>query len=141
MNNHGWGNEPGDKDNNKGPRKPADGPPDLEDLWRDFSSRLGGMFGKKPNPGNSGNNGGGGFGGGNPPSLTPRQFGGGVGIVIALVAAVWLASGFYIVDQSERGVVLRFGSYSKTTGPRPELAPAVAVRESRGGQSVRRASS
>ena len=117
MNNHGWGNDPGDKDNNKGPRKPADGPPDLEDLWRDFSNRLGGMFGKRPSPGNGGGNGGGGFGGGNTPSLTPRQFGGGVGIVIGLVVAVWLASGFYIVDQSERGVVLRFGSYSKTTDP------------------------
>jgi modulator of FtsH protease HflK len=112
MNNHGWGNEPGDKDNNKGPRKPADGPPDLEELWRDFSQRLGGMFGKKPRSGN-----GGGFGGGGTPNLTPRQFGGGVGVIIALVVAVWLASGFYIVDQSERGVVLRFGSYSKTTDP------------------------
>lgn len=115
MSNHGWGNEPGDKDNNKGPRKPADGPPDLEELWRDFSQRLGGMFGKKPQqPGNGGGFGG---GGGGVPNLTPRQFGGGVGIIVALVVAVWLASGFYIVDQSERGVVLRFGSYSKTTDP------------------------
>jgi modulator of FtsH protease HflK len=115
MSNHGWGNEPGDKDNNKGPRKPADGPPDLEELWRDFSNRLGGMFGKKPRP----TNGGGGFGGGGggSPGLTPRQFGGGVGVILGLLVVVWLLSGFYIVDQSERGVVLRFGSYSKTTDP------------------------
>lgn len=112
MNNHGWGNEPGD--NNKGPRKQGDGPPDLEELWRDFTQRLGGLFGKKPRPGNNG----GGFNGGNtPPNLTSRQFGGGVGVIIALVVAVWLASGFYIVDASERGVVLRFGSYSQTTEP------------------------
>ena len=116
MSNHGWGNEPGDKDNNKGPRKPADGPPDLEELWRDFSQRLGGMFGKKPQqPGNGG--GGFGGGGGGVPNLTPRQFGGGVGVIVALVVAVWMASGFYIVDASERGIVLRFGSYSKTTDP------------------------
>jgi len=110
MNNHGWGNEPGD--NNKGPRKSGDGPPDLEELWRDFSQRLSGMFGKKPRPSNNG----GGFNGGTP-NLTPRQFGGGVGVIAALVAAVWLGSGFYIVDASERGVVLRFGSYSQTTEP------------------------
>ncbi|HWT54718.1 MAG TPA: FtsH protease activity modulator HflK [Rhodocyclaceae bacterium] len=107
MNNHGWGNEPGD--NNKGPRKQGDGPPDLEELWRDFTQRLGGLFGKKPRPGNNGGN--------TPPNLTSRQFGGGVGVIIALVVAVWLASGFYIVDASERGVVLRFGSYSQTTEP------------------------
>lgn len=116
MQNHGWGNEPGDKDNNKGSRKPADGPPDLEELWRDFSQRLGGMFGKKPQQPNNGGFGGG-SGGGGVPNLTPRQFGGGVGVIIALVVAVWLASGFYIVDASERGIVLRFGSYSKTTEP------------------------
>lgn len=116
MSNHGWGNEPGDKDNNKGPRKPADGPPDLEDLWRDFSQRLGGMFGKKPQQPNNGGFGGG-NGGGGVPNLTPRQFGGGVGVILGLAVAIWLASGFYIVDQSERGVVLRFGSYSKTTEP------------------------
>jgi membrane protease subunit HflK len=113
MNNHGWGNEPGD--NNKGSRKPSDGPPDLEDLWRDFSGRLGGVFGKKDRP--TGNNGGGGFGGGNTPNLTPRQFGSGVGIIVALIIAAWMASGFYIVDASERGVVLRFGSYNETTEP------------------------
>ncbi len=110
MNNHGWGNEPGDKD--KGSRKPSDGPPDLEELWRDFSQRLGGLFGKKPRPGNEGFG-----GGGSPPNITPRQFGGGVSVILVLVAAVWLASGFYIVDASERGVVLRFGSYSQTTEP------------------------
>lgn len=116
MSNHGWGNEPGDKDNNKGSRKPADGPPDLEELWRDFSQRLGGMFGKKPQQPNNGGFGGG-SGGGGVPNLTPRQFGGGVGVILGLVVAVWLASGFYIVDASERGIVLRFGSYSKTTEP------------------------
>lgn len=108
MNNHGWGNEPGD---NKGPRKPGDGPPDLEELWRDFSQRLGGLFGKKPRPGGNGGN----FGG--TPNLSPRQFGGGVGLILALVAVIWLGSGFYIVDAGEHGVVLRFGQYHETTQP------------------------
>jgi membrane protease subunit HflK len=34
-----------------------------------------------------------------------------------LVLLVWLASGFYIVDASQRGVVLTFGKYSQTTEP------------------------
>lgn len=35
------------------------------------------------------------------------------------LAIVWLASGFYIVDQGNRGVVTRFGAYSETTMPGP----------------------
>jgi membrane protease subunit HflK len=51
------------------------------------------------------------------PSISPRQFGGGIGILLALVAVVWLASGFYIVDASQRGVVLQFGAFKETTEP------------------------
>lgn len=94
------------------PGNNGEGPPDLEELWRDFSQRLSALFGKKPP------------GGFNPPpnqprtpNMTPRLFGGGVGLVIALIIAIWLASGFYIVDASERGVVLRFGRYAETTAP------------------------
>ncbi|NMF86857.1 FtsH protease activity modulator HflK, partial [Aromatoleum petrolei] len=46
-----------------------------------------------------------------------RQFGGGIGALLGLVAVIWLASGFYIVDANQRGVVLRFGSYVETTEP------------------------
>lgn len=100
LNDHGWGNKPGG--GNKG------GPPDLDELWRDFNRRLSGMMGRK---------GGGGDSGGRMPSISPRQFGGGIGLLIALVAVLWLASGFYIVDASQRGVVLQFGSYKETTDP------------------------
>ena len=37
----------------------------------------------------------------------------------AIIVAVWLASGFYIVDTGERGVVLRFGKFIETTQPGP----------------------
>jgi len=85
------------------------GPPDLEELWRDINRRLSGLFTRK---------GGGGEGGGPPKMpLSPRQFGGGIGILVMLVVVVWLASGFYIVDASQRGVVLQFGSYKETTMP------------------------
>ena len=41
----------------------------------------------------------------------------GVALVVALVIAFWMASGFYRVEPDEQGVVLRFGRYVKTTGP------------------------
>jgi membrane protease subunit HflK len=85
-----------------------DGPPDLDELWRNFNQRLSGMFGRR-------GGGGGGASGGEPPSA--RQLGGGIGLLVGLILVVWLASGFYIVDESQRGVVLTFGKHSKTTGP------------------------
>lgn len=115
LNDPQWGNrggKDGDKSDGGGPRRPNDGPPDLEELWRNFNNKLSGMFGKK----------GGGNGGGDGPRLpqfdfTPRFLGGGIGLLVALVFVVWLASGFYIVDASQRGVVLLFGSYNETTEP------------------------
>lgn len=104
LNDHGWGNKP-NPDGNKGGHQ---GPPDLEELWRDLNRRLSGFFGKK---------GGGGGDAQKPPSITPGQFGGGLGLLTAVIAAIWLASGFYIVDASQRGVVLRFGRYAETTEP------------------------
>ncbi len=103
LNDHGWGSDP-NSGGNKGGRQ---GPPDLEELWRDLNRRLSGFFGKK---------GGGGNDAPRPPSITPGQFGGGLGLLTAVVLAIWLASGFYIVDESQRGVVLRFGRYAETTG-------------------------
>jgi len=81
------------------------GPPDLDELWRNFNQRLATIFGRR----------GGGGAGAEPPSF--RQLGGGVGLLVALVLVVWLASGFYIVDASSRGLVLTFGKYSQTTEP------------------------
>ena len=44
---------------------------------------------------------------------------------------MWLASGFYIVDAGQRGVVLRFGKYVETTqpGPRWHLPYPIESRE------------
>ncbi len=96
LNDPQWGNKGGG--NNQGP-------PDLEELWRNFNQKLNGLFGKR---------------GGGGPSVQPpsmRQIGGGAGILIALVASLWLASGFYIVDEKQRGVVFTFGKYSELTSP------------------------
>lgn len=83
-----------------------EGPPDLDELWRRFNQRLNSMFKGK--------------GGGNAPQgPSARQMGGGVGLLVVLVLLVWLASGFYIVDASQRGVVLRFGGFVEVTQPGP----------------------
>ena len=111
-----WGNRSGDDDKpkNSGPRRPSDGPPDLEELWRDFNRKLTGMMGKK----GGGNGGNGGDGPRMPPvDFNPRFLSGGIGVLLGLVAIVWLASGFYIVDASQRGIVLQFGSLKETTEP------------------------
>jgi membrane protease subunit HflK len=102
LNDPRWGNQGGN--GNKGGNQ---GPPDLEDLWRDFNKRLSGLFGGKSNNG----------GGESRPPVTPRQFGSGIGVVLGLIVIVWLASGLYIVDASQRGVVLRFGKLVETTDP------------------------
>ena len=105
MNDNGWGNNPGG--GNKGGNQ---GPPDLEEIWRDFNRRLTGMFGNKRGGGTGGN-------GGGMPTISPRQFGGGLGVVLGLILLLWSASGFYIVDASQRGVVLQFGRFKEITEP------------------------
>ena len=127
LNDPRWGGQSGqsgdegrDRDRNDGQREGNrgnnQGPPDLEEVWRDFNQRLSGMFGgKRQNRGPSG--GGGGSGGPQLPNFSFKQFGGGLGVLVALVAVVWAASGFYTVDANQRGVVLRLGKYAETTEP------------------------
>lgn len=115
LNDPRWGNNQGNDDDRPGDRRRGgdnQGPPDLEDVWRDFNQRLQGVFGGK-----RGGGGRGGSGGPNVPQLSPRQFGGGIGVIVVLVLVVWLASGFYIVEANQRGVVLRFGQFVQTTEP------------------------
>lgn len=93
--------------------KNSGGPPDLEAVLRDLNKKVTELFGGK----------GGGAGGGGAAGGTPRNFSGGIGLIIAVIVLVWAASGFYIVDASQRGVVLRFGKYIEATqaGPRWHL--------------------
>ncbi len=99
LNDPQWGRKGGNSGGNN------QGPPDLDELWRSFNQRLNGLFGRR----------GGGTPGSGPPSKL--QLGGGAGLISILILVVWLASGFYIVDESQRSVVLTFGKYSETTGP------------------------
>ncbi|MBS0346244.1 MAG: FtsH protease activity modulator HflK [Proteobacteria bacterium] len=111
LNDPKWGNRGGD---NRGGGDGNQGPPDLEELWRDFNRRLSGMFGRDSGRGNGS---GGGDGGNRTPDFNMRQFGGGIGLIAAFAVVVWLASGFYIVDASQRGIVLQFGRFQEATEP------------------------
>ena len=86
-----------------------DGPPDLDELWRDFNRKLSGLFGGK--------------GGGAPPGrgdgpggFQPdmRSAGIGLGLIGAVVVLGWLGSGFFIVQEGQQAVVTSFGKYSHT---------------------------
>jgi len=96
-----------------GKRGNSGGPPDLDEIWRNVNRRLNDFLGRR---GGGGDDSAGG-GGDGPPRRGMAL--GGAGLVIALVAAVWLASGFYIVDEGRRGVVTRFGKFTETTQPGP----------------------
>mgnify|MGYP003945700013 FL=1 len=99
----------------KRPEKPSgnnDGPPDVDQLWRDFNQRIAGLLGRKGGGGSDGGNGGGGFNRGD-----VKGAGIGVGVIAVIVAFLWLASGFFIVQEGQTAVVTTFGRYSHTTLP------------------------
>ena len=85
---------------------PHQGPPDLDELWRDFNRKLTGLFGggRGRGPGN-GASGGGGF----QPDM--KGAGIGVGMIAAAALVVWLASGIFIVREGEQAVVTTFGKF------------------------------
>jgi len=97
-------NEPGgngDKDpwGNRGNQ----GPPDLDEVFKNFQRKFGSLFGGK-----GGRGGGRGTGTGSGGTI-------GIGIVIAIVLLFWMATGFYKIEEAERGVILRFGKHVDTT--------------------------
>ena len=102
-------NEPGgngDKDpwgGNRGNRG-NQGPPDLDEVFKNLQKKFGSLFGGKGGR-SSGGGGGSGIAGG----------GIGIGIVIAILLVFWMATGFYKVEEAERGVVFRFGKHVETT--------------------------
>jgi len=91
-------------------KKNNDGPPDLDEILRKLQQKILGLLGFRPR------------GGDRPPTGSPRMnaaIGGGAVFVVFVIVAIWLASGFYIVDEGKRGVVLRLGKYLETTMPGP----------------------
>jgi membrane protease subunit HflK len=89
-----------------------EGPPDLDELWRDFNRKLSGLFGGKGGPRRNGS----GDPGGGGPNFQPdmRSAGIGAGLIAGVVALIWLGSGFFIVQEGQQAVVTSFGRYSHT---------------------------
>jgi membrane protease subunit HflK len=103
-------NEPGGGGRDPWSGKGGDqGPPDLDEVLRKLQDRLGGLFG------GAGRGGAGGGRGGAP--LAPNKKG--IGAVLLIALAIWLATGIYIVEPAERGVVMRFGAFREITQPGP----------------------
>ncbi|MCX7962584.1 MAG: FtsH protease activity modulator HflK [Burkholderiales bacterium] len=104
LNDPGWGRGGG----SRGPGGSNQGPPDLDELWRNFNRRLQELFGRRGRTGPS-----------EPGPRIPRpaDLSRGAALIAGIVAAIWLASGFYIVVEGQRGVGLTFGKFSEETGP------------------------
>ncbi len=85
-----------------GQRKKPQGPPDLDQILKNLQERARGLFGGK-------GRGGGGEGGAN------KVSGFGAGLIAMVAVILWLASGFYIVNEGQRGVVLQFGAKTEIT--------------------------
>lgn len=85
-------------------------PPDLDELWRDLSRKLSGLFGgggKPPRGPRSGN-------GMQPPDI--KGAGVGVGVIAGVAVLIWLGTGFFIVQEGQQAVITQFGKYNTTVG-------------------------
>lgn len=91
-----------------GKRRGNAGPPDLEDIMRTISQKINEIFGRKGGDGGDDDGTGG----------SPNKYGGrGISAIIVIAVVFWVSSGFYIIDEGQRGVVLRFGKLVDTTLP------------------------
>jgi len=108
------GSEPGNNnpppEGNRRPPSGNNGPPDLDELWRDLNRKLGQLFGGKRGPGAPPPGSGGGF---------PQPFknaGLGLGVVAGVFFLIWLATGFFIVQEGQQAVITQFGRYHSSAG-------------------------
>ncbi|NYT24106.1 FtsH protease activity modulator HflK [Alcaligenaceae bacterium] len=118
LNDPGWGrggrNDGGRNEDDSSRRPRNDGPPDLDEVWRDFNNRIGSLFGNKR--GGGGPRGPRTSGGGGMPSLpsgSPKL----LGVLVLVAVVIWGLSGFMIVQEGQVAVVTRFGQYTKTLPP------------------------
>jgi len=107
-----WGRSDGNGNRqrpNEPKRGPGDdnGPPDLDEMWRDFNRRLSRLFGGK----------GQGSGPGDRRPDNGRAARIGIGIVIGVLVAIYVGSGVFVVQDGQTGIVLQFGKYRATAEP------------------------
>ena len=136
----GNGNQPADAQPKNSPVSPPaakpDGPPDLDELWRDFNDRIAGIFGGKKKPGSSSvpkskpsstdipppserGGQGGGNNGGTPIFEFKNPFSSKASILLAAAGVffIWICSGFFIIQEGQAGVIMTFGKYDYTAKP------------------------
>lgn len=102
-------NEPGGNNNDpwKNRKNNDQGPPDLDEVFKNIFKKFGGSSG----------------GSGNSPSFGKGLSGLGAGVIIGVLVAIWVISGFYTVKEAERGVVLRFGQFHSFVEPGLQWRP------------------
>jgi membrane protease subunit HflK len=89
----------------KDPWNSGDQPPDLDEVFKNVNRKLKSIFG-------------GGGGGRNSDSGTSSGGFGGILSIIVIGGLLWVGwNSVHIIDQAERGVVLRFGKYNRTLDP------------------------
>lgn len=106
-----WNSPGGDKDKDKDPwgqNSGNQGPPDLDDVFRNLTKKFGGIFGGGSSGGSNNNNSG--------ESSTFFR----IGVPLAIIAAL-VVSAFYIIEEGTRGVVLRFGEIERVSMPGPHF--------------------
>jgi membrane protease subunit HflK len=104
----GRGSQDDEQSSNQNGKRPSEGPPDLDQLWRDFNLRVNRFLGRR-------SSGGGGSGGGFRPDMHSMKVG--AGIIVFIVLLLWLLSGCFIVQEGQTGVVTSFGRYDRMAGP------------------------
>jgi membrane protease subunit HflK len=107
LNDPRWGHKPETDAKAQEGRRPGEGPPDLDQMWRDFNARLNRLFGPRNNGGND------------PTPAGPRGDGRGASVIAGSAAVVilliWLASGAFIVQEGQVAVVTTFGKNPQKT--------------------------
>ncbi|MFO7304937.1 MAG: FtsH protease activity modulator HflK [Gammaproteobacteria bacterium] len=101
--NESGGNPGGRRNPWSGGNRPDQGPPDLDEVFRNLRRRFGGIFGGGGGPRGTG-------GAGQLPGFS-------IGTIVVVLLAIWAFTGLYQVDEAERAIVLRFGKYVATTQP------------------------
>ena len=106
-----WNSPGGDNDKDKDPwgqNSGNQGPPDLDDVFKNLTKKFGGIFGGGSSGGNNSN-------GSGESSAFFR-----IGVPLAIIAAL-AVSAFYIIEEGTRGVVLRFGEIERVSMPGPHF--------------------
>jgi membrane protease subunit HflK len=89
----------------------SSGPPDLDELWKDFNKKIGKLFASFGSSGGDG-------GSKDPKGFLPnlKNFKVGVGVIAGVIFVIWLGTGFFIVQEGQQAVITQFGGYHSTVG-------------------------